>query len=315
MKWENITQTILSALFSFGLFLQSFFQGVGLLPLPCTSPLTYSIGHIDPRFGISEDQVKEALSRAEGIWEKQNGRNLFEYQSTGGLAVNLVYDKRQEKTDGEKELEKKRQSLEEGTVVGVDQKSALYERARQEYDALLGTYEKKLNQYNEQVTSVNKEGGADEKTFRSLRQEKESLSELFAQVEEKRNVLNNLAQQVNQHIRETKKQVTTFNNEVADFESLYGGAETFDQGVYTGQDITIYQYDTSDKLALVLAHELGHALGIDHVDDPKALMYYLMKEQNVENIALTKTDEQALQEVCAHGSQLQKTLPWFSEEK
>ncbi|MDW5308229.1 matrixin family metalloprotease, partial [Acinetobacter baumannii] len=29
-----------------------------------------------------------------------------------------------------------------------------------------------------------------------------------------------------------------------------------------------------------LAHEFGHALGLKHTDDPKSLMYPLLKEQD-----------------------------------
>ena len=56
-----------------------------------------------------------------------------------------------------------------------------------------------------------------------------------------------------------------------------GAGEKFSAGEYirdeTGERINIYQFDGRDKLIRVLAHELGHALGLDHVDDPASVMY------------------------------------------
>jgi predicted Zn-dependent protease len=45
----------------------------------------------------------------------------------------------------------------------------------------------------------------------------------------------------------------------------------------------------------VLAHELGHALGIGHLDNPKAIMYYLNEGINEK---LTADDLMALKKVC-----------------
>jgi len=50
---------------------------------------------------------------------------------------------------------------------------------------------------------------------------------------------------------------------------------------------------------LALAHELGHTLGIGHVDNPQSVMYYLMGEQDLKNPHLTKEDLDALKNVCA----------------
>jgi len=49
---------------------------------------------------------------------------------------------------------------------------------------------------------------------------------------------------------------------------------------------------------LTLIHELGHALGLNHLENPQAFMYYLMGEQGMENPSLTAEDLQALKEAC-----------------
>ena len=60
---------------------------------PCSSPITYSIGSIDPRFGISETKVRAQLRAAETMWEEPSGKDLFEYVANGGaVTVDFVYD-------------------------------------------------------------------------------------------------------------------------------------------------------------------------------------------------------------------------------
>lgn len=51
------------------------------------------------------------------------------------------------------------------------------------------------------------------------------------------------------------------------------------------------------ELRKVLAHEMGHALGLEHVEDPGAVMYYLM-EGAVSNVALHDSDIAEYKAVC-----------------
>src|SRR3989344_3200680 len=67
---------------------------------PCSSPITYSLGMIDPRFGLSTSTLIANLTRAEGIWEAESDKDLFEYMEKGGeVTVSLMYDERQAATD------------------------------------------------------------------------------------------------------------------------------------------------------------------------------------------------------------------------
>ena len=49
----------------------------------CPIPMGYHIGSIDPRFKISSDEVRKAVSVAESMWETKTGKNLFTMMKMG----------------------------------------------------------------------------------------------------------------------------------------------------------------------------------------------------------------------------------------
>jgi predicted Zn-dependent protease len=71
---------------------------------------------------------------------------------------------------------------------------------------------------------------------------------------------------------------------------VYGYYDDTTATVYVNTEVT-----DAGQRAIVLAHELGHALGLDHVDDAAAIMYRLNQSSNE---VPTAADMQDLARVC-----------------
>jgi hypothetical protein len=280
---------------------------VGLVPAPCSQPLTYRVGQIDERFHLSEEEVAKALTEAEGLWEAKVGKDLLQQDTSVGIPVNFVYDDRQKTTDAKKALEKELATLgveKSGTT--TEAKIAAYKGALKNYQAAVSAYQAAVSDFNRKVEKINQSGGADASATKQLRKEAAGLQDRYASLEAQRQAVNALGSQTEQFIAESNQLIDTYNQKIANFHKEYGkGEEAFDEGVYTGDAITIYQYDDYQNLVLVLAHELGHGLGIQHVDDPKAIMYYLLNDQDISHLEPNAADIAALGQVCARPK-----FPW-----
>lgn len=237
----------------------------------CDRTLGYTVGQFDDKFGISQEQFLDAVQKAEMIWEKPTGFDLFEHKEKSSFKINLVFDERQEYAN--------RQS---GLATQIESNKANYDRLVSQYNQKLKDYEARLQKYNDEVSFWNSKGGAPKEEFERLEMQRRELNQMATELNSLTNQLNKLAATLN-------LKVETFN---------VGAGRVFDQGQYTGDAITIYQFDDRNDLALILAHELGHALQLDHVDDAKAVMYFLKKDQDPQDIKLTDTDINALETQC-----------------
>jgi predicted Zn-dependent protease len=71
--------------------------------------------------------------------------------------------------------------------------------------------------------------------------------------------------------------------------------------------ITIYQFDSEDELSIVLAHEFGHALELDHVAGEKSVMYHFMEKQDVVD-GLSHEDRAEFDRVCSQEQSISSTF-------
>lgn len=269
----------------------------------CSRVTTYELGRLDEEFGLSRDEALRALFDAENVWDSGTFLNLFEYRKDPDITVNFIFDERQQETvalaQAEKDLAFSEEII-ENNQARYDALKTDIDVAKAQYQQSERAYQNRLNVYNLKVQSINSQGGATGAELRELEQEERELAAIRETLVAKSESINNKITQLNLLVGQTESVVDRFNAGAEDFNSRFSGEKIFDQGEYVSNgEINIYQYDGFDDLVLVLAHEFGHALGIDHVADPRAIMYYLLDEQDLGNVSLTDSDKDALRGVCS----------------
>lgn len=265
---------------------------------PCDSPIQYKIGTFDAGFGISQKDFLSTIEEAVGIWEKPISKNILEYSPEGSLTINLIYDDRQKTTQYNQLIKTDLTKINELASSVKEQYLSLteeYTEQKQDYGDLMSRFKDQQDAYAEQVTYWNNHGGAPKDVYKKLVLEKEDLVTEYAALDKKRLAINVSIEQINTFINKYNLLVNNANTNIETINRSAG--REFEEGVYdpAKNEITIYEFSTPDKLLRVVTHELGHALGLPHNNNPESIMYAL---NQADTSALSKDDLQALQTKC-----------------
>lgn len=244
---------------------------------PCSVPVQYTIGDIDPRFKISRDEVEKTLNDATRRWNSTLGKTVYEENSGAKLRINLVYDERQQKLDETR-----------AKISTFDSSLTTIEQFRAKLESLSTQYQSDLNGYNSDVNYWNSQGGAPSDTYNQLNSERVSL-------EQRRLQINKMAALLNAQIDDHNSNVSDFNQQLAsDKNKIVTSGEYFTNG----SKIDIYTYGDEKELRLVLMHELGHALSTDHDSQATSILYPILGAQDLSDPLPSSEDINLVDSKC-----------------
>ncbi len=293
---EKIGKIILLILLScLGYFIYTFFPII--FPKNyCNKILTFKIENIDNRFGLSREQAINYAQSAAALWNKGLQKQVLKYDENGEIKISFVYDERQRKTIQNNILKEEAQEKTEN----LTQKNEDLKVQKENFSELKIAFEKDfknfeldLENYNSKVASINKNGGATEEEIKTLDQEKTSLQNRQIDLENRQTQLNNYLTSINSNVNDYNVNVRQFNSVVQEINKNSLGE--FEEGHFSGNEIVLYEYENATTLKRLLAHELGHALGLDHTKDKNSIMYYINQG---DKFVLTKDDVEEYKKVC-----------------
>lgn len=267
----------------------------------CKTPIHYRIGAIDTRFGTTQAEAMRIAKNAEMIWENKLGEDLFIYDEQSAFLINFVFDERQKNAEVAEELREdlsQKEGMSESVSLQYERLIGEFRTLKKSYESRVVSYEVKLSAYNDEVTEWNGKGGAPKGVITKLKETEGILAEEQSELESLAENLNVLVTKLNAIGAKGNSLITDYNTIVSEYNNRFAEAKEFTQGDYTGDAINIYQFDAEDELTIVLAHEFGHALSLDHVQSAQSIMYYFMDEQQVEK-GLSAEDVIEFNRICS----------------
>jgi hypothetical protein len=272
-------------------------------PDPCREPITYRLGNVDERFNLTHEEFRTAVNMAAAMWGKPFHRDLFREEPDGEIEINLLYDYRQKATDSLKKLnykiDRSRSSYEE-LKSRLENLREEYEQKKSGLNSDFNDYNAKVNAFNTETESWNRRGEIPQSVHMRLMKEKDELVTWSDTLHTRQEEMKTLVDTINSIVVVINEMASNNNLDIVDQQNIGNtlGRE-FCEGLYEYKNgkrsITIYQYDNEYRLVRVLAHEFGHAMGLNHSKSIDAVMYPLIRSDSLE---LTADDVAAVKGHC-----------------
>jgi hypothetical protein len=255
--------------------------------LPCAVPLAWRVVRVDGDFGMGIPDANEALRQAIGEWEQAAGRMLFALDSAAGSEIRLVYGERQAKSEERRRLQDEMREISdelERRRVQLGRRTDWLSSSIRQYEQRSRDLQARVASHNETVRRWNERGGAPQDVMRQVRSagsqldvESAELMEEARRLEEERSEIDAERTRYDEDVAEYNRRVTEIDARLPPTRvesGVYREAIHHERGRATSasREIRVYRFSDREDLVRVLAHELGHSLGLGHVEVTGALM-------------------------------------------
>ena len=264
-------------------------------------PLKWRMGTIDPRFGLDAGEVKQAVEQAIRLWESAAGKRLFVYDRSSGFPVNLVYDSRHAGRVAARQAKERLDSMKSDIGSAKDAVQFAQDNYKLKlslFEVSQSAYRRKLEDYNRDVEYWNRNGGAPASVVSRLNAERQNLEIDRGRLRLEEQEVDSLRTDVNDKIDTYNSLLSRYNSAANSFNRTFGKAvemsvgETAIRGSKVGR-INIFSFESNTHLAVILAHELGHALGLKHVKGQDSIMVAVEEGESASRFLLLSAADRA----------------------
>lgn len=251
-------------------------QGV----VPCEFPMRWRLAEIDPLFQLSRAQAHAAVEAAALAWNQKLDTQVFVEDAQHGFPIYFRYDERQQQLLANQRVQRnveRYDSYLQQQHADLQMLDADYQQQRAEFERLQQALTAQMATKNASSSQI-VQGQA------ALRLQADLVNALVQKIQDKQQHYQQSLQQREQLLTDAPHSAS-----LAEVGLLVRRA--------SGLEMQIFAYRDQDILVRTLTHEFGHALGIDHLPSPSAIMHETLNNAQTE---LTAADLTAAKASCAH---------------
>lgn len=253
----------------------------------CQTPLGWRLGTLDPAFGLTATQAEAMIHQAATMWNEQTGQTLLQHDPSNGFVIDFKFDARQQQLLKQRLLQRNLARYDDAIQPSLQQlpeKFAELERQIADFNQQKTELQLKINQWRPTHPNADAQRTQLEQQQQALVREADWLEQQRQQLLRDQNYLN-----------ETIRQ----RNELVDTAEQPASSAPFEVGLMTirqqQRTMTIFAFSSETDLIATIAHEFGHAFGIEHTQDPASIMFYQLTAQQQQ---LTPVDIEAWRNTC-----------------
>ncbi|WP_082971896.1 matrixin family metalloprotease [Rheinheimera sp. SA_1] len=253
----------------------------------CQSPLGWRLGNLDPAFNLTEAQAIRLISTAAEMWNNAVGKELLRHDPAQGFVIDFKFDARQQQLLKQRLLQRNLARYDEAIQPGLQNLPEKFA----ELDTKIAEFNQQKAQLQQQISQFQPNAQNAEAQRRQLEQQQQSLIREADWLEQQRQQLLRDQNYLNETIRQRNELVQTADlpTETAPFEV---GLMTIKQ---QQRQMTLFAFSSETDLVATIAHEFGHAIGIEHTPEPDSIMFHQLNAQQQQ---LTAADLRAWQSTC-----------------